>query len=159
MSKMFNNYIGKAGQLFAMSEFLMLGWNVAIPEVDRGDDIFVVKDDNGELRRVQVKTAQAKAKLNGYRVQFSLPRLQLLNPPIQFYFFLLVRQENRWSDLFVITGQDLAVMLAERLKPGRGVKNITHSLVMNSRADKVTAGNTDFTVYRSIKNLFSKINH
>ncbi len=35
MSKMFNNYIGKAGQLFAMSEFLMRGWNVAIPEVDR----------------------------------------------------------------------------------------------------------------------------
>ncbi|MFN9688681.1 MAG: hypothetical protein ACK57X_07415 [Bacteroidota bacterium] len=40
-----------------MSEFLTRGWNVAIPEVDVGDDIFVVQDDNGTLRRVQVKTS------------------------------------------------------------------------------------------------------
>jgi hypothetical protein len=42
-------YFGKAGHLFVMSEFLLRGWNVAIPEVDVGDDIFVVKDFNGEL--------------------------------------------------------------------------------------------------------------
>ena len=29
-----------------MSEFLTRGWNVAIPEVDIGDNIFVVQDDN-----------------------------------------------------------------------------------------------------------------
>ena len=55
MSKKFNQYLGKAGHLTVMSEFLMLGWNVAIPEVDIGDDIFVVQDDNGTLRRVQVQ--------------------------------------------------------------------------------------------------------
>ena len=33
-------YLGKAGHLTVMSEFLMRGWNVAIPEVDIGDDIF-----------------------------------------------------------------------------------------------------------------------
>ena len=57
MTKKFNQYLGKAGHLYIMSEFLMLGWNVAIPEVDIGDDIFVVQDDNGTLRRVQVKTS------------------------------------------------------------------------------------------------------
>ena len=51
MSKKFNQYLGKAGHLTVMSEFLMLGWNVAIPEVDIGDDIFVVQDENGTLRR------------------------------------------------------------------------------------------------------------
>ncbi len=30
-----------------MAEFLLRGWNVAIPEVDVGDDIFVV-DDNAD---------------------------------------------------------------------------------------------------------------
>jgi len=35
-----------------MSGFLTRGWNVTIPEVDIGDDIFVVQDDNGTLRRV-----------------------------------------------------------------------------------------------------------
>lgn len=156
---MFNNYIGKAGQLFAMSEFLMLGWNVAIPEVDRGDDIFVVKDDNGDLRRVQVKSAQAKDSKNGYTVQFSLPRLQLLNPQVQFYFFLLVRQKDKWSDLFLITGQNLAVMLAERLKPGSGAKNITLFIKINAQTNKATSGDIDFTDYRSIKASFNKIDH
>jgi hypothetical protein len=33
------HYIGKSGQLAAMSEFLWRGWNVAMPEVDEGDDI------------------------------------------------------------------------------------------------------------------------
>jgi hypothetical protein len=33
MTKKFNQYLGKAGHLAVMSEFLMLGWNVAIPEV------------------------------------------------------------------------------------------------------------------------------
>jgi hypothetical protein len=47
MTKKFNLYIGKAGHLAVMSEFLMLGWNVAIPEVDTGEDIFVVQDDDG----------------------------------------------------------------------------------------------------------------
>jgi len=57
VTKKFNQYLGKAGHLYIMSEILMLGWNVAIPEVDIGDDIFVVQDDNGTLRRVQVKTS------------------------------------------------------------------------------------------------------
>jgi hypothetical protein len=57
MKKNYHLYLGKAGHLTVMSEFLTRGWNVAIPEVDVGDDIFVVQDDNGTLRRVQVKTS------------------------------------------------------------------------------------------------------
>jgi hypothetical protein len=57
MKKNYHLYLGKAGHLTVMSEFLTCGWNVAIPEVDVGDDIFVVQDDNGTLRRVQVKTS------------------------------------------------------------------------------------------------------
>ena len=156
---MFNNYIGKAGQLFAMSEFLMLGWNVAIPEVDRGDDISVVKDDNGDLRGVQVKSAQAKDSKNGYTVQFSLPRLQLLNAQVQFYFFLLIRRQDKWSDVFVITNQSLAVMLAERLTPGMGAKYINLSIRIKAQGRQATCGNIDFTPYRSIKTLFNQITH
>ena len=44
----------------------MLGWNVAIPEVDIGDDIFVVQDDNGTLRRVQVKTSTSTDRKESY---------------------------------------------------------------------------------------------
>jgi hypothetical protein len=59
MSKKYNLYLGKAGQLVTMSEFLARGWNVATPEVDVGDDLFVVEDKKGIFSRVQVKTAQA----------------------------------------------------------------------------------------------------
>ncbi len=44
-----NFYIGRAGQLAVMAEFLLRGWNVALPEVDVGDDVFVVKDEGGDL--------------------------------------------------------------------------------------------------------------
>jgi hypothetical protein len=65
VTKKFNQFLGKAGHLFMMSEFLMLGWNVAVPEVDIGDDIFVVQDDNGTLRRVQVKTSTGRTQKQG----------------------------------------------------------------------------------------------
>ncbi|MEZ4731127.1 MAG: hypothetical protein R3E79_28740 [Caldilineaceae bacterium] len=44
-------YIGRSGQMAAMAEFLYRGYNAAIPEVDIGDDIFVVKDSNGEYAK------------------------------------------------------------------------------------------------------------
>jgi hypothetical protein len=47
MTPKFNLYLGKAGQFASMSYFLMRGWNVAIPEVDVGDDLFVVDDKKG----------------------------------------------------------------------------------------------------------------
>ncbi|HVX01096.1 MAG TPA: hypothetical protein VHA52_11795, partial [Candidatus Babeliaceae bacterium] len=72
MTKKFNSYLGKAGHLNVMSEFLMLGWNVAIPEVDIGDDIFVVQDDNGTLRRVQVKTSTSTVRTGSFSGQFSV---------------------------------------------------------------------------------------
>jgi hypothetical protein len=43
-----------------MSEFLLRGWNVAIPEVDEGDDIFVVRHETSRLMRIQVKASNLK---------------------------------------------------------------------------------------------------
>jgi hypothetical protein len=51
------NFVGKAGQLAVMAEFLLRGYNVAMPEVDVGDDIFVVNDGVERLWRIQEKTA------------------------------------------------------------------------------------------------------
>ncbi len=52
-------YRGRSGQLAVMAELLWRGWNVALPEVDMGDDIFVVRDRMEHFSRVQVKTAEA----------------------------------------------------------------------------------------------------
>jgi hypothetical protein len=71
------NYVGKAGQLAVMSEFLMRGYNVAMPEVDVGDDVFVVHDKLGDLYRIQVKTATGVLRNNGLSGTFNLPMKQL----------------------------------------------------------------------------------
>ena len=89
MKKNYHLYLGKAGHLTVMSEFLTRGWNVAIPEVDIGDDIFVVQDDNGTLRRVQVKTSTSTPGQKNYTGQFNVPIKQLRNisnVPIHYVF-------------------------------------------------------------------------
>ncbi len=48
------DYVGKAGELAAMSEFLLLEYNVAIPQVDTGDDVWVILDKRGTVWGVQV---------------------------------------------------------------------------------------------------------
>lgn len=55
------SHLGMAGQFAAMSEFLLRGYNVAVPAVDTGDDIFVVDDRDGLLFLVQVKTGTSSA--------------------------------------------------------------------------------------------------
>lgn len=39
MSKKANLYVGRAGQMAVISEFLIRGWNVAVPEVDIGIEL------------------------------------------------------------------------------------------------------------------------
>lgn len=53
-------YFGLAGQHAVMSELLARGYNVAHPEVDVGDDIISVRDEDDEFTLVQVKAANAK---------------------------------------------------------------------------------------------------
>lgn len=59
------SHLGKAGDHAVMAELLLRGWNVAIPEVDVGDDIFVVDDNADRAIRVQVKTTEQVARRNG----------------------------------------------------------------------------------------------
>jgi len=108
VTKKFNQYLGKAGQLTVMSEFLTRGWNVAIPEVDIGDDIFVVQDDNGTLRRVQVKTSTSKNRKSGYSGQFNVSVRNLRNiTNIFVHYIFIVRHNNEWSKRVIIRQDDL----------------------------------------------------
>lgn len=105
MSKMQNLYTGASGQAVAMSEFLVRGYNVAVPEVDRGDDLFVIADQDGEFSRIQVKTAIAKLKSRGgYSAQFLLPVNQLRMPRTpELHYIFVVRYQDTWSDLLVLS--------------------------------------------------------
>lgn len=108
MSKKNNLYLGKAGQFLVMSQFLVKGWNVAIPEVDVGDDIFVVKDESGEFSRVQVKTSTGKKTKYGFSAQFNIPIVQLEFPftPKLTYVFVVYFGKT-WQKMVVIERKEL----------------------------------------------------
>ncbi|HRW07982.1 MAG TPA: hypothetical protein P5121_22930 [Caldilineaceae bacterium] len=91
-----------------MAEFLIRGYNVAVPEVDVGDDIFVVKDSSGDYARVQVKTALAAETRNGYSARYTVrfSQLEVQSVPEIWYIFAN-RLTNRWVSFVVISRQDL----------------------------------------------------
>jgi hypothetical protein len=92
------NYVGKAGQLAVMAEYLLRGYNVAMPEVDVGDDMFVVEDAGGEMWRVQVKTAIATPREYGFSGRFLIPLRQINEPRRpELYFVLALRREGGWE--------------------------------------------------------------
>src|SRR4051794_33366596 len=76
-------YTGRSGQLAVVAELLNRQRNVAIPEVDVGEDLFAFRDRvNEPVTRIQVKTANAtRRKTAGrYSARFSVPFAQLDAP-------------------------------------------------------------------------------
>lgn len=137
MTPVFNQYLGKAGHLRVMSNFLVRGWNVAMPEVDIGDDVFVVKDEEGLLRRVQVKTAtsRTKEKASGFTATYSLRIDQLMNLseiPIHYVFMVWKRADNEWTRPIIIRQDALLDQVTlEKLRQTKS-NNLTITLVFNS---------------------------
>lgn len=158
MTKKFNQYLGKAGHLTVMSEFLMLGWNVAIPEVDIGDDIFVVQDDNGTLRRVQVKTSASTSRKESYSGQFSVSVKNIRNlTNILVHYIFIVRHNDEWSKPVIIR-QDYLLDHFENNNVGSEAKgNIT--FYFSYSGDKIECSGQDFTKYSKDFSDFPKIEH
>lgn len=158
MSKKFNQYLGKAGHLTVMSEFLMLGWNVAIPEVDIGDDIFVVQDDNGTLRRVQVKTSTSTARKDSFSGQFNLSIKNLKNlTNILVHYIFNVRHKDEWTKPVIIR-QDFLLDHFENNNVGSESKgNIT--FYFSYSKEKVECSSQDFSNYVRDFSDFPKIEH
>lgn len=158
MSKKFNQYLGKAGHLNIMSEFLMLGWNVAIPEVDIGDDIFVVQDDNGTLRRVQVKTSFSTIRKVGFSGQFSVSLKNLRNiSTILVHYIFIVRHNDAWTKPIIIR-QDYLLDYFENNKVGSIAKgNIT--FYFSYFEENVICTGQDFTKYVKDYTDFPRIVH
>jgi hypothetical protein len=92
-----SSYVGKAGQLAVMAEYLLRGYNVAMPEVDEGDDVFVVENRSGELWRVQVKTAIAQRRGKSWRGTYSVSvnQLETERKPNLYFVFALRRESTR----------------------------------------------------------------
>lgn len=141
------SYVGKAGHLAAMAEFLLRGYNVAMPEVDVGDDIFVVHDKDGTLWRVQVKTSIATRRNDRYLGQFSLAVEQLKQPKQPDLFYVLaLRCGLQWE--FVVIAREL---LYERYQSEMRRLRTSENWVLHVTLSEaqVIGGRTDLQAYRN----------
>jgi hypothetical protein len=119
-------HFGRAGEYFAMSELLLRGWNVAIPVVDVGDDVFIIDDRDKTTWRVQVKTSatepsDARDGLPAGRVRatFNLSREQLrAEHAIELFYMLMTRVADRWR-LLVIPRAELLEIHDTHVDGGR----------------------------------------
>ena len=158
MSKRANLYLGSAGQHAVVSEFLVRGWNVAIPEVDVGDDIFVVRDRDGKLHRIQVKTATAQTRNYGYNARFQVPLSQLsqvVEPELTYVF--VVRSQKQWDTFLLISREDL---FDEYENHEIGSK-AGQTLVLNFRYSQqsVKCSDRDFSTYLNNWSTWPVIEH
>lgn len=159
MSKKTNLYVGKAGQFAAMSEFLMRGWNVAVPEVDIGDDIFVVRDENGEFVRVQVKSATAQIHSKSFSAQFSLPFAQLDRDFVpELVYCFLIRHSQQWLSPLLISRSDL--LDKYRIdNMGTLTKDGKLLIYFSFQEGQITCSKVDLTAYANNFVLFPDIPH
>lgn len=96
------HYTGKAGHLAVMGELCLRGYNVAMPEIDKGDDVFAVNDATGAMWRLQVKTSQGKEQNNSKRFGFRLKenQIQTAQTPELHYIFCM-RLGGGWKFLIM----------------------------------------------------------
>lgn len=100
------SHIGKAGHLAVMAELANRGYNVALPEIDIGDDIFAVNDANGNLWRIQVKTSVAKERKKAFTGQFRVRATAITaNPYPELYFVFALRMPDRYR--FLVLGRQV----------------------------------------------------
>ena len=134
-----------------MAELLFRGWNTAIPEVDVGDDIFVVHDRDGNLHRVQVKTTATAKPLqtgDGYTSQFKVPLLQLETPKFpDITYIFATRIHDHWGAFVVI---DREALYREHQEHGIGSKD-KNSLVLRLRFEgtRIICSRHDLSQYRN----------
>lgn len=127
-----STYFGKAGHLFVMSELLLRGWNVAIPEIDQGDDIFVVRHGDSNYRRMQVKSANALVRGKTISVQYSISKLLLVPSGSEIDFVFVVRHELQWKYLFIISSDKLRNFIGDKALLNPKPLNLTISISSNS---------------------------
>jgi len=129
-----------AGHLAAMSEFLLRGYNVAIPYVDRGDDILTIEDGDSLIRRIQVKTSSVTLRGSTIHLKYKLKALQLRTPDreTQLFYMLMWREEDRWRWILLSRGQLSELREAESRGRAREFSNneLTLEILL---ADSATA--------------------
>lgn len=159
MSKKANLYVGRAGQMAVISEFLIRGWNVAVPEVDIGDDLLVIKDENMDVSRIQVKTASASKVKNGYSARYSVRFLQLAEPITPDITYIFVNRLNSHWKSFLVIPREVLYEEHDAYSVGSLTKAGQVSFYFRYFNETVTCSNRDFSTYLNNWSTWPLIKH
>lgn len=145
-----DTYTGHSGQNAVKAELLHRLCNVAVPEVDVGEDVLAFRDGDDAVIRIQVKTANAKRLKaeGGYAAQFSVPleQLERRDSPALFYVFA-VRLEARWVDFLIVPRAELYEL---HITEGFGTENNgALKFTLSFRAEEVRCGGSNLQAYRN----------
>lgn len=141
-------FTGRSGQLAVMAGFLIRELNVAIPEVDIGDDIVVVRDDNDEVTRVQVKTANAVQQAKSFYAQYRIPLKQIEAGPAHLVYAFVVRRRDRWEE-FVMVRRSVLQSLWTEFSVGSEDGHGNLILRLRFTADEIRCKGLNFQAFRS----------
>lgn len=146
-------HFGRAGEYAAMSELLLRGWNVAVPVVDIGDDVFVINDNDKTTFRVQVKSAYAMlVEQNVWTASFNLSRAQLrAQQQVELFYMLMVRIDACWRFLVIPRQRLFDIHDAHVSAPpgGRGRPPKTHDAASTDGLSlEVRSDRGDITAWR-----------
>jgi hypothetical protein len=145
-------YTGHGGQAAVMSELLVRLRNVAVPEVDVGEDLITFRSGEDEpVTRIQVKTANARRlRTEGRysaRVNLPLRQLEAIDRPALHYVFP-VRLGDRWVEFLVISRARLFVLVEREDLGYRNPASGELELVLSFRPDDVTCGGRSLHPFR-----------
>ena len=154
-----NLYLGKSGQFAIMAEFLARGWNTCTPDVDVGDDVLVLEDRAGQFKRVQVKTATATEKNNGYSALFNISLAQLgKSISLEIHYVCMVRHKDKWANMLIVN-RDTLNDLYESFNIGSVSKDTNLLLHISFDDQSVKCSDIDFSSYVDNFSEFPHLEH
>lgn len=127
-----------------MGELCLRGYNVAMPEIDKGDDVFVVKDDSGAMWRLQVKTARGTRNKSSRRYQFRVRRSAIITAqsPELHFIFVMRKGKRTWRYLIM----DRAVLRNYVLNQGMGSGGGDYLQIYITLTDDGTASSSNINL-------------
>ncbi len=150
-------YIGKSGQFAVMAELTYRGYNVAMPEIDKGDDIFVVNDASGAMWRVQVKTATGTEQRSSTRYQFRVRQAQIdLAQQPELHFAFVMRKGGRWR--IAVISRDVLRNYVRTSNMGTAAGDYRQLyFVLDHASGGIKCSNTDLTIHKGDWNHWPKL--
>ena len=138
------HHVGFAGEAAVASEFSIRGYIVSLPMVDLGTDLFVENHNNGQVWRVQVKTALPKAN-NPNHFQFGVKELSIHAPTAKAtHFAFVMRLADAWK-LFIIAQPVLSNFVLNNNMGSLSANNPnrTFTFIHNPAAASITCSGTN----------------